>query len=193
MKKVVFILLLFLPIFTFAEVVEFSDCVDGDTFKVKINGVEKTVRMLAVDTPESVHPTKEVEPYGKEASEYTCNLVSNAKKIELVYDDNSDKTDKYDRILAWVFVDDYLLQDSLVRNGYAEVAYLYDDYKYTPILQDHEALAKSEKLRIWSDSEEKEISIWAAIGIVLLTILYTYIKKKLKKISKKSKINLNMS
>lgn len=47
--------------------------------------------MLAIDTPESVHPTKGVEYYGEEASNYTCNLVTNAKKIELEYDKNSDK------------------------------------------------------------------------------------------------------
>ncbi len=184
------------PLFVLAkEEVTFSDCVDGDTIKVKINDEIKTVRMLAIDTPESVHPKKEVEPYGKEASNYTCNLVKDAKKLELEYDNNSDLYDKYDRLLAWVFVDDYLLQDILVRNGYAEVAYLYGDYKYTNTLKDHEELAKIEKLNIWSekDTENEEISIFAAIGIIILGILYTYLKKKLKKFTKKSKIDLNLS
>ena len=125
------------PFFVYAkEEVTFSKCVDGDTIKVKVKNKEATVRMLAVDTPESVHPKKKVEYYGKEASDYTCNLITNAKKIELEYDSNSDKYDKYERLLAWVFVDDYLLQDKLVRNGYAEVAYLYDNYKYTDLLKD---------------------------------------------------------
>ena len=44
------------------------------------------------------------------------------------YDDNSTKRDKYDRILAWVYADDLFLQDSLVSEGYAEVAYLYGKY-----------------------------------------------------------------
>ena len=49
--------------------------------KFLINGKEETVRFLAVDTPESVHPKKDLEYYGKEASNYTCNALKNAKKI----------------------------------------------------------------------------------------------------------------
>ena len=72
------------------ETVKLSACVDGDTIKVLLDNKEYTVRMLAIDTPESVHPTKEVEYYGKEASEYTCDKVTNAKKIQIEYDDESD-------------------------------------------------------------------------------------------------------
>ena len=118
------------------EEVKFSKCVDGDTIKVLLDNKEYTVRMLAIDTPESVHPTKSVKYYGKEASDYTCEKITNAKKIELEYDDNSEKMDKYDRLLAWVFVDDVLLQSLLVENGYAKVAYLYEDYKYTDKLEE---------------------------------------------------------
>ena len=120
-KKLILIISIFLIGINFVsakEEVTFSKCVDGDTIKILLDGEEYTVRMLAVDTPESVHPTKGVEYYGKEASEFTCNQVTNAKKIELEYDDNSDKTDKYSRLLAWVFVDDNLLQQQLIENGY---------------------------------------------------------------------------
>lgn len=133
------------------EIVEFSKCVDGDTIKIILNEKEYTVRMLAIDTPESVHPTKGVEYYGKEASEYTCNKVTNAKKIELEYDENSDQTDKYDRLLAWVFVDGSLLQKDLVTNGYAKVAYLYDDYKYTKKLKTAQELASAKNIGIWDE------------------------------------------
>ena len=73
------------------EVVKFSDCVDGDTIKILLDNKEYTVRMLAIDTPESVHPTKPIEYYGKEASNYTCEKVKNAKKLEIEYDENSEK------------------------------------------------------------------------------------------------------
>lgn len=73
------------------EKVTFSKCVDGDTIKVNIDGEINIVRMLAIDTPESGFiPLNGVEYYGKEASNYTCILVTNAKKIELEYDKNSD-------------------------------------------------------------------------------------------------------
>lgn len=157
-KKIILIiclLYLFIPNIYASEreTVTFSKCVDGDTIKVLIDKKEYTVRFLAVDTPESVHPTKDVEYYGKEASEYTCNKVKNAKKLELEYDQNSDKQDKYDRLLAWIFTDDELLQASLVELGYAKVAYLYGDYKYTDILKAKQELASAKSIGIWNTEE----------------------------------------
>ena len=193
MKKILFILIIFLfPIMVSAkEIVSFSKCVDGDTIKVKINNEEKTIRLLAVDTPESVSTKVADEYYGKEASDYTCNLITNANTIELEYDPNSDKLDKYNRLLAWVFVDNKLLQELLVRNGYAEVAYLYGDYKYTSILQSEQKIAKSNKIGIWKEEKYSYKDILIAIGVVLLGIIYSYIKKKLKKSLKGSKIRLD--
>lgn len=169
------------------ETVKFSKCVDGDTIKVIKEEKEYTVRMLAIDTPESVHPTKGIEYYGKEASEYTCNKVTNAKKIELEYDENSDKTDKYDRLLAWVFVDGKLLQKELIEKGYAKIAYLYDDYKYTKELESAQELASVKNIGVWNeelknkyDNEFKNNSIKDTystkeiiiIGILLLIIIF---------------------
>ncbi len=156
-KKIILTICIFFTCITFAyakETVKFSECVDGDTFKVTIDNKKYTVRMLAVDTPESVHPTKKVEYYGKEASNYTCESLKNAKKIELEYDDNSDKTDKYDRLLAWVFIDDKLHQASLIENGYAKIAYLYDDYKYTNELEKLQEKASIKEIGVW-DTEAK--------------------------------------
>jgi len=154
MKKLIIFLCLFLigigNIYA-KETVEFSDCVDGDTIKVLLEGKEYTVRMLAVDTPESVHPQKDVEYYGKEASEYTCNKVKNAKKLEIEYDEDSNKMDKYDRLLVWVFTDGSLLQEDLVKNGYAKVAYLYGDYKYTSKLENAQELASAKNIGIWNE------------------------------------------
>lgn len=193
------------------ERVTFSKCVDGDTFKVEVDGNIKTVRMLAVDTPESVHPTKGVEFYGKEASNFTCEMVTNAKNLKLEYDDNSDKEDKYDRLLAWVWVDDVLLQDELIKNGYAEVAYLYDDYKYTSLLEDHQRQAEISKIGIWNEEDRKEFDsenidsnsttseddetinfdemstkeiIILVVVVILLTIFEPTIKKYKKKLNK---------
>jgi micrococcal nuclease len=129
--------------------VKFYSCVDGDTAKFITNKGVETVRFLAIDTPETVHPTKDIESYGKEASEYTCSRLTNAETIELEFDINSDKYDKYNRLLAWIFVDGKLLQSELVNVGYAKVAYLYGDYKYTTILINKETIAKQKELGIW--------------------------------------------
>lgn len=158
MKKVVMIFLFFCLFITnvYAEriSVKFESCVDGDTIKVMLDDKKTTVRFLAVDTPETKHPTKGEQPFGKEASKYTCDKVKNAKKLEIEYDEGSSKVDKYDRTLAWIFTDDSLLQKDLVSLGYAKVAYLYGDYKYTDELKEEESTAKSKKLGVWSLEEE---------------------------------------
>ena len=136
------------------EVVELVKCVDGDTATFKINGKNKKVRFLGIDTPESVHPYKEVEEYGKDASEYTCNLLKNANTLELSYEFNLSKTDKYGRILAWVFADDELVQEKLLSIGYAEVKYVYAKYSKLDILYQVQNKAKEKKLGIWYDYEE---------------------------------------
>lgn len=177
--------------------VKFSECVDGDTAKFIYKKDEITARFLAIDTPETVHPTKEVEAYGKDASEYTCNKIKNAEIIELEYDEDSDKLDKYNRHLVWVFVDGELLQKKLVSKGYASVAYLYGDYKYTDELEDAEQDAENNKLGIWSieetnnNEEEKDVEIVEKknykktiilIGIlVIICIFSTKARKKVKK------------
>lgn len=132
--------------------VTLSKCVDGDTAKFKTSSGEiKTTRFLAIDTPESVHPTKEVELFGKDASKYTCSLLTNAKKIILEFDKNSEKEDKYGRLLAYVYADGKMVQESLIEVGYAKVAYLYADYTHTEYLQKVEAIAKEKKVGIWND------------------------------------------
>lgn len=136
--------------------VKFSKCVDGDTARVILNKEEIKVRFLAIDTPESVHPTKGEEPFGKETSEYTCEKLKNAKTILIEYDPESDKTDKYDRHLVWIYVDDILLQKDLIEKGYAKVAYLYGDYLYTDELKEAEEAAKKSGVGIWSDSSNQE-------------------------------------
>lgn len=158
MKKVViiFFILMIFPLSIKAEriKIDFDSCVDGDTIKAKIDGDVSTIRFLAVDTPETVHPKKKVEPFGKEASNYTCNRVKNAKKLELEYDPGSDRTDKYKRTLGWIYVDNSLLQKELIEKGYAKVAYIYGNYLYTDELKDIEHSVKNKKIGVWSVSDD---------------------------------------
>lgn len=189
MKKIaifVFLCLLFLmPIHANTrESVSFKKCTDGDTAHFMVDGVDTTVRFLAIDTPEY---TKEKEPYGKEASAFTCNAIEHAETIELEYDDASDKVDKYGRVLAWVYVDGKLLQQELIANGLAEVAYLYGDYTYTDALQEAQLQAQKQALNIWSDEEATEaFAPWKVIalsmcGIVLSCFSIFQVKGKRKK------------
>ena len=158
MKKRVIYLILFMllviPGVTYAnekKEVEFKSCIDGDTARFIMDKEEIKVRFLAIDTPETNHPKKGEEPYGKEAKEFTCNRITNASKIELEFDDNSDKKDKYNRYLAWVYTDGTLLQSELVEKGFAKVAYIYGNYAYTDELKEKEEQAKDEKVGMYSE------------------------------------------
>lgn len=153
------------------KTVQFSKCTDGDTAHFLMDGEDITVRFLAIDTPEY---TKEKEPYGKEASEYTCSAISNATQLELEYDDGSDTSDKYGRHLAWVYVDGRLLQKELVEEGLAEVAYLYGDYAYTDELYEAQEQAKDKGLNIWSGeeaSEDASLLVYGGTALGIITII----------------------
>ena len=157
MKKLSLILIIFVmfvPVNVMAkEKVKLSSCVDGDTAKFILNKKEITVRFLAINSPEV---GKNEEAYGVEASNYTCNKLKNAKKIELEYEKNSDKKDKYDRYLAYVFYDDKLLEEELLKKGYAKVAYIYGDYKYIERIKKAEEYAKNNKKGIYSDIDNSK-------------------------------------
>jgi len=204
-NKFVFLVSIFLMgiNFTYAfETVEFSSCVDGDTFKVIKDEKIYTVRMLAIDTPESVHPTKGVEYYGKEASNYVCDKLKNAKEIKLEYDKNGDKQDKYERLLAWVFIGDTLLQEELIENGYAKVAYLYGDYKYTDVLEKKQEMASLKEIGVWDenaktnydkynnkdDSNDEEYTTKEIIIIAILLLIIVFVGDKTIKNKAKKKL-----
>lgn len=176
------------------EEVLFDSCVDGDTAKFIIDDEVKSVRFLAIDTPETVHPTKGEEPYGKEASDFTCNSLKKAKKILLEYEEGN-KIDKYGRILAWVWIDDVLLQDELIKLGYAEVAYLYDDYKYTSLLKDHQAIAEANLLGIWNNEvHEEQTPIYVIILLIVIVVIIMMISPKYRrKIKNKIKRKIKSS
>lgn len=164
--------------------VTLDKCVDGDTAWFYLDNEEIKARFLAIDTPES---TTKKEAFGKEASDFTCNLLKNANKIEIEYDDNSDKLDKYDRHLVWVFVDDNLLQDLIIKNGLGEVEYLYGDYKYTSILEASEILAKTNRVGMWNDTYDYLYIIGTIILIVIIIIICIFNKKIRKKVFNKIK------
>ena len=135
-KLLIIILLIIIPFNVYAyekKAVTLNKCVDGDTAWFNLNEEKIKARFLAIDTPES---TNKIEFFGKEASKYTCNKLKKANKIEIEYDENSNKYDKYNRNLVWVWIDNELLQNLIIENGYGKVAYLYGDYKYTALLKD---------------------------------------------------------
>lgn len=169
--------------------VELVETVDGDTAKFKMDGKQITVRFLGINTKETVDPEIGEEAWGKEASDFTKEKLKNATKIELEFDSSADEKDKYDRYLAWIWVDDVLLQNLLVENGLAENYMLQNNYKYAGILQESEEVAKNNKLGIWSDetsniqnnknenqiiennNTENNNLLYVIIGIIIILIM----------------------
>lgn len=127
--------------------VKLDKCVDGDTAWFIIDGKSTKVRLLGINAPEF---TKEHEEYGEDASNYTCSMLENANEIYIEFDNNSDKYDKYDRMLGYVFVDNDNLGELLLSNGLAEVKYIYGDYKYIDRYCDVQYNAYKNKIGIWN-------------------------------------------
>lgn len=171
MKKILYlflITLLLMPVVTYAakdnetvetevteevkenkkETVKLEECVDVTTVKLRGSNDEIfKAKLLAVDDPTD-------EDVLAEAKQYACNILVNANKIVIEYDNNGKEEDSYGRKLVWLFADDELLQNQLVLEGYASVNSLYDTYEYTATLQDSEILAKKEKIGIWKEKVE---------------------------------------
>lgn len=124
--------------------------VDGDTSVLRFNGKEQKVRFLLIDTPETKNPNRRVQPFGLEASNRTKELLSTASEITFEYD-KGDRADHYGRVLGYVFIDGTLLQETLVKEGLARVAYVKEsNTKYLTELEQAQEQAKKESLGIWS-------------------------------------------
>ncbi len=124
--------------------------VDGDTFWVD-DGSEKgkKVRLIGVDTPETLHPQKAPEPYGREASEFTKSLLE-GKKVRLEFD--VDSLDRYGRLLAYVYLENGLFVNAeLVRKGYAQVATFPPNVKYADYFLKLQRKARNRKLGLWRE------------------------------------------
>lgn len=156
MKKYLLLILLLMPLTILGspKVVKLSKCIDGDTASFLDGKKEIKVRFLAINAPE--YGKKKNEPFGKDAANFTCNALKKAQLITLEYD-KKNKKDKYGRDLAWIFYDGKLLQEELIRRGYAEVAYVYGKYAYTGRIKAEQSKAKAAKIGIWSlDKPYKE-------------------------------------
>lgn len=118
----------------------------GDTIELEDG---ERVRYIGIDTPETKHPYKPVEPFGKEAAAFNDSLV-NGKTVRLETD--IQVRDKYRRILAYVWVDTIFVNAELVRQGYAQVATYPPNVKYQDLFLELQAEAREAGRGLWSDS-----------------------------------------
>jgi micrococcal nuclease len=123
--------------------------VDGDTVEVRVGGREETVRLIGIDTPETVDPRSPVECFGREASERTKALLPEGAGVRLVAD--VEPRDQYDRLLAYVYRDDGTFVNlALVEDGYASVATYPPNVAHTSDFTAAAARARDEGRGLWA-------------------------------------------
>lgn len=123
--------------------------IDGDTIVVQGVG---TVRLIGVDTPETVDPRKPVQPFGREASAFTRQLVG-GKVVRLEYD--WQRKDKYDRTLAYVFLaDGTFVNAEIVKQGFGH-AYTQYSFKYLDEFRGYEREARTAGRGLWVPSTRR--------------------------------------
>lgn len=143
------------------EKAELTRCVDGDTVYVRIeNNEEQKLRLIGVDTPETVHPEKQVEFYGKEASDFT---KSNLSGKNLYLEKDVSHTDRYDRLLRYVWLEapteiseseirSKMFNAILILDGYGQVSTFPPDVKYSEYFVKFQDEARNNKRGLWADN-----------------------------------------
>ncbi|MBP9758982.1 S-layer homology domain-containing protein [Candidatus Dojkabacteria bacterium] len=126
--------------------------VDGDTIEVNINGTTEKIRLIGIDTPETVDPRKPVQCFGIEASNKAKELLS-GKSIGLEADQSQGERDKYDRLLRYVFLQNGTnFNKYMISEGYA-FEYTYNTaYKYQAEFKEAQKQATSAKKGLWADN-----------------------------------------
>ena len=132
---------------------EVMKVVDGDTLVVDATGdnvvQEEKVRLIGINTPETVDPRRPVECFGKEASEKMKEMVS-GRTVKLLSDSTQSDHDKYGRLLRYVFLENgVLVNQQLISEGYA-YEYTYDEpYKYQEQFKAAQVEAERLKVGLW--------------------------------------------
>lgn len=126
--------------------------IDGDTINVNINGKVETIRLIGIDTPETVDPRKPVQCFAVEASN-KAKAVLNGKSVRLEADNTQGERDKYKRLLRYVFLEDGTnFNKMMISQGYAhEYTYQSNPYKYQAEFKQAEREAREQKRGLWAD------------------------------------------
>ena len=122
--------------------------VDGDTIDVDIDGEVFRIRYIGVDTPETVHPTSGVEPFGPEASQFNKDMVDGQT---VLLEKDISETDRFGRLLWYVFLDSRtMVNAALVEAGLARLSTFPPDVKYAELFIDLEQDAQaSGSVLVW--------------------------------------------
>lgn len=126
--------------------------VDGDTIVLFIDNEEVKVRLLGIDTPETVDPRKEVECYGKEATEALKAFLS-GQRIRMEEDPTQGDQDRYGRLLRYIYLlDGTHINLEMIRLGFAHEYTYAIPHRFQSAFLEAEKVAAQEKRGLWGDS-----------------------------------------
>ncbi len=124
--------------------------VDGDTIVVQINGAQEKIRLIGINTPETVDPRRPVECFGKEASAFTKSLLTN-QQVRLESDPSQDNRDKYGRLLRYVFLTDgTLINEKIIAGGYGYEYTHHVPYRHQTEFKKTEQTARTQEKGLWA-------------------------------------------
>lgn len=125
--------------------------VDGDTLKVNIDSKDEALRLIGMDTPETVDPRKPVQCFAKEASAKAKETLA-GKKVRLEADPSQGERDKYGRLLRYIFLEDgTFFNQMMIEDGYSHEYTYNTPYKYQQDFKQAETRAREGKKGLWGD------------------------------------------
>lgn len=139
-------------VFTDKKEVTFERIVDGDTIVVYMDNVRERVRLIGVDTPESVKQGTAIECFGKESSKFLDSFLSDSKKLFLEFDPASGMRDRNGRLLAHVFLHSGVnVNHEIISQGYGyEYTYRAQNYLYKSDYKSAQKQAQIHDRGLWS-------------------------------------------
>jgi endonuclease YncB( thermonuclease family) len=153
------IFLLVVPSVYAQSVFKVLKVVDGDTISVDVRGKKEVVRLLGIDTPESVDPRKPVQCFAKEATNKLKTFID-GKSVILVDDSTQGNRDKYGRLLRYVYLSDNVrtfVNGEMIKQGYA---FSYKQYptKMLDRFNSFEKYAREHNLGLWGACSSDEMT-----------------------------------
>jgi len=136
------------------ETVTVKRIVDGDTIRIDpaVDGLDE-VRLIGIDTPETKDPDCDVQPYGPDALMFTRDQLQD-EEVNLEFDE--DREDRYERLLAYVYLDDEMFNETLLEEGYAQVYTVRPNDRYEDRFEEAQDAAQEEELGIWGLSSSEQ-------------------------------------
>lgn len=164
------------------QLYEVVSVVDGDTIDILLNGEMERLRLIGINTPETVDPRKSVECFGREASEKAKSILS-GRQVALEDDSSQGERDKYGRLLRYVFFEDGTNFNLLmIQEGYA-YEYTHDlPYRYQTEFKQAQKEAEKNKMGLWGNPCQNKTEVAPAAPAAGACVIKGNINAKKEKI-----------